>query len=41
MKRYEKMTKQQLLFLIENTPNVRLKLYLIKLLTLKATNVIK
>jgi hypothetical protein len=41
MRRYEKMTKAQLLFLIQNTPNKRLKLYLIKLLTLKVTNVIK
>ena len=41
MKRYEKMTREQLLFLIQNTPNRRLKLYLIKLLTLKATGVLK
>lgn len=41
MKRYEKMTKKQLLFLIQNTPNNRLKLYLLKLITLKATGVIK
>jgi len=41
MKRYEKMTKEQLLLLIQNTPNRRLKLYLIKLLTLKATGVLK
>jgi hypothetical protein len=41
MKRYEKMTKEQLMFLIRNTPNTRLKLYLIKLLTLKATGVLK
>ena len=41
MKRYEKMTKEQLMFLIRNTPNRRLKLKLIKLLTLKATGVLK
>jgi len=41
MKRYEKMTKEQLLFLIKNTPNKRLKLKLIQLLALKATGVLK
>ena len=41
MKRYEKLTKKQLLFLIENTPNRALKLKLIKLLALKATGIIK
>lgn len=41
MKRYENMTKQQLMLLIQNTPNRRLKLLLIKLLALKATGVQK
>lgn len=41
MKRYEKLTKEQLMFLIQNTPNQRLKLYLIKLLTLKVTGILK
>jgi hypothetical protein len=40
MKRYEKLTKKQLLFLIENTPNRKLKLYLIRLLALKSMNII-
>ena len=41
MKRYEKLTKAQLILLIQNTPNQRLKLYLIKLLTLKVTGFLK
>ena len=41
MKRYEKLTKKQLLYLIENTPNRKLKLKLIQLLALKATGIIK
>ena len=40
MKRYEKLTKKQLLFLIENTPNKALKARLIKLLVLKAMGII-
>jgi hypothetical protein len=40
MKRYEKMTKKQLIFLISNTPNRKLKLYLIRLLALKSMKII-
>lgn len=36
MKRYEKLTRKQLLFLIQNTPNTRLKVKLIRLLTLRS-----
>ena len=35
MKRYENLTKKELLLLIEKTPNRRLKLLLLKLLRYK------
>lgn len=40
MKRYEKLTRKQLLFLISNTPNRRLKLLLIRILTLRSIGIL-
>jgi len=39
-KEYLKMTKEQLILIIGNTSNARLKMRLIRILTLKALNII-